>query len=108
MKRLAVAIALVAVALCASATGLGWNAWVWLTWPQGSVTNAPNDLELTTNNGSHAVAMGEWQVQSTWSFWTSVAARLMSYPPSTEILGYEWKNGYPVNLFGGTQGHFPY
>jgi hypothetical protein len=103
MKRLAVATAFALVVLCMPASGLGWNAWVWLTWPQDAVTHVSNDLELTTNNGSHAVAIGEWQQQSTWNSWTSVAARLMSSNPeaSTKILGYEWKNGYRVNLNGG-------
>jgi hypothetical protein len=97
MKRIAAAAVLTLAALYTSACGAGYYSWTWLQWPHPQVTHQSYNLELTTNNGSHAVALGEYGDEG-YHYWTSVAARLMCQAPaSTEILGYEWKDGQPIS-----------
>ena len=75
MKRLAVAIALVVVALCTSALGEEFWTWSWNTERPTDFTYDVNDLSniwLTKNNGAHAVAMA-W---ACGGFWTTVVAEV--------------------------------
>jgi hypothetical protein len=60
MKRTAVGAICALVALCTSALGAGYYTWTWQQLPHPSVKHSQFGLALTENNGSHAVALGEY------------------------------------------------
>jgi len=107
MKRSAVTIVAVLVALCTSAFGAEYYVWEWQP-PHDSVTDGTYHLSLTANNGSHAVALGEYG-GSPYHDWTSVAARAVGQN-DTIIYGYEWLDGshaseWPCDDFWRSYGH---
>jgi hypothetical protein len=92
MKRLAVAIGLVVIALCTPALGQVWG-WEWYQQYPDSAWDpdqySPSNLFLTKNNGSHAVAIGH----SNGVWWTGAVAAVGQVDDeehNDSITAYEW------------------
>ncbi len=92
MKQLAMAVLGTLVILCSPASAA--YTWVWNQNP-APIEDEENHLYITENNGSNAVALGEYYLNETppdtgWRTWMSVAARREG--ANVKLVAYEFKD----------------